>query len=809
MDALWQDLRFGVRMLLRSPLTAGLALLTLALGIGANTAIFSVVDGVLRQPLPLPHPERLIRVIDSNPTHGLPRFGSSALNFRDWREQSHSFESLAAFRSDTYNLSAAGTPETLVGGDVTWDFFRVLGVRPALGRFFRPEEDRPGAARVAVLSQALWRSRFGGERGVLGRRVLLDGLAHTVIGVAPPAAAAVFPQVAVWVPQAADYQQWRSSRHLQVVGRLRAGTSLARAQAEMSAIAARLERQYPADNLGWGVLLQPLHEVMVERIRPALALLRLAVWAVLLIACANVASLLLARLASREREIAMRSALGAGRGRLARQIVVESVVLFAAGGALGLVLAAWATPALVALYAGAIPRAEAIGVDGRVLAFSLIVTLAAGLLVGQVPAFGLLLGSDRHRALKEGGLAMAGSRRGRRLRSVLVLAEVALALTLLVGAGLLLRSFARLQAVDPGFAPRGLLGVALSLPEATYGGNALPRRVAFQRQALARVRSLPGVTAAATVYPLPFSGRDYLDSFLVEGRPRPSPADLPAVAVSAVSPGYFQALRIPLLRGREFGEQDDAAGPPAAVVSRAIAGRFWPGEDPVGRRISFDLKAPAGGVRWWTVVGVVGDVRSQSLGLEPEANIYRCQLQWPRWDLWLVARTAGDPGSLAAPVRRALQAVDPDLPLDRIHTLPELVDRSLAERRVRTLLLSLFGGLALILAAVGIYGLISDSVTQRTHEIGIRVALGAGRAQVLGLVLRQGMGLVGAGLAAGLAGSWLAARLLADQLFEVSAGDPLTFAAMVLVLAAVALAAHWVPAQRATEVAPLEALRTE
>jgi putative ABC transport system permease protein len=809
MDALWQDLRFGVRMLRRSPLTTGLALLTLALGIGANTAIFSVVDGVLLQPLPVPHPERLIRVIDTNPGKDLPRFGSSAPNFRDWREQSRAFESLAAFHPNTYNLSAASTPETLAAGNVTWEFFRVLGARPALGRFFRPEEDRPGAARVAVLSNALWRSRFGGERGVLGRRVLLDGHAHTVIGVAPTAAAALSPEIAVWVPLAADYQQWRSGRHLRVFGRLRAGTGLARAQAEMSAIAARLERQYPADNLGWGVRLRPLHEEMVERIRPALVLLRLAVGAVLLIACANVASLMLARLAAREREIAVRSALGAGRGRLARQVVVESVVLFAAGGALGLLLAAWGTPALVTLYGGAIPRAEATGVDGRVLAFSLLLTFGAGLLVGLVPAFSQLLGNDRHRALKEGGRALAGSRGGRRLRRLLVLAEVALALTLLVAAGLLLRSFARLQAVDPGFAAGGVLGVTLSLPEATYGENALPRRVAFQRQALARVRALPGVTAAATVYPLPFSGRDYFDSFYVEGRPRPSSADLLPVAVSAVSPGYFQTLRIPLLHGREFGEHDDAASPPVAVVSRALAVRSWPGEDPIGRRISFDLKAPESSRRWWTVVGVVEDVRSRSLGLEPEGSVYRSQLQWPQWDFWLVARTPGNPGSLAAPVRRSLQMIDPDLPLDRIQTLRELVDRSLAERRVRTLLLSLFGGLALILAAVGIYGLISDSVTQRTHEIGIRVALGAGRAQVLGLVLRQGMGLVGAGLAAGLAGSWLAARLLADQLFQVSAADPLTFAAMVLVLAAVALVANWVPAQRATEVDPLEALRAE
>jgi putative ABC transport system permease protein len=815
METLWQDLRFGFRTLLRHRLTAGLALLTLALGIGANTAIFSVVDGVLLRPLPYPRPERLVAIVDSAPSLGFPRFSASAPNYRDWRDENRVFSSLSAFRRGVFNLSAAGTPETVTGGAVTCDFFRTLEVAPVLGRFLRPEDDRPGAERVVVLSDGLWRAHFGADRGVLRRRLMLDGQGYTVVGVAPPRAAAYDSRIALWVPLALDFaRESRGSRYLRVLGRLRPGIGLARAQAEMSGIASRLERQYPEADKGWLVVLRPLQDLMVERIRPALATLQLAVWLIMLIACANVASLLLARLAARDREIAVRSALGAGRPRLARQIVAESLVLFAAGGAAGLLIAVLATRALVALERNAIPRAETIGLDPWVLGYAVLLTLATGAVVGLVPAWGGLSGGQIHRALKEGGRATGGGRAWR-LRSALVVTEVALALALLVGAGLLLRSFSRLRSADPGFSPDGVLTLTVSLPESRYPETEPGRRVTFQRGALERLRALPGVTAAATVSPMPFSGNDYLDSFRLEGRPRPAPGELPSADVGSVSPGYFQALRIPLLRGRTFGDGDDSGAPLVVIVSRALAARFWPGGDPLGRRISFDEGRSDSQARWWTVVGLVGDVQAEALGGQSKGAMYRCMLQWPRTPLSFVVRSAGAPGApggagaMAAPVRQALRELDGELPLDRLRTLPDLIAASLAERQVRTLLLALFAALALLLAAVGIYGLISDSVTRRTPEIGIRIALGAGRGQVLGLVLRQGMGLVLAGLAIGVAGSWFGARLLADQLYQVSAADPLTFGAVPVLLAAVALMANWLPARRATEIDPLAALRAE
>ncbi|HEY6320119.1 MAG TPA: ABC transporter permease [Thermoanaerobaculia bacterium] len=810
MEALWQDFRFGVRTLLRHRLTAGLALLTLALGIGANTAIFSVVNGVLLRPLPYPRPERLIAIIDSAPSLGFPRFSSSGPNFRDWRDENHVFSSLSAYRRSVFNLSGAGTPETVPGGAVTFDFFRTLEVAPTLGRFLRLDDDRPGAERVVVLSDGLWRAHFGADPAVVQRRLMLDGKEYTVIGVAPPQAAAAYDsRVALWVPLALDpAHESRGSRYLKVIGRLRPGIRLPRAQAEMSAIASRLQRQYPEADKGWLVVLRPLRDLMVERVRPALATLQLAVGLIMLIACANVGSLLLARLAAREREIAVRSALGASRGRLTRQVVAESIVLFAAGGAAGLLLAVLAIRALVAFERNAIPRAETIGLDPWVLGYAVLLTLATGAAVGLVPAWGGLGGGQIHRALKESGRAVGGGRAWR-LRSALVLAEVALALTLLIGAGLLLRSFSRLRSVDPGFSPDGVLTLTVSLPSARYPAAEPGRQVSFQRRALERLRALPGVTAAATVAPLPFSGADYVDSFRLEGKPRPAPGEMPSADVGGVSPGYFQAMRIPLLRGRTCGEGDDAGAPLVVIVSHALAARFWPGSDPLGQRMSFDEGTSDAQARWWTVVGLVGDVQAEALGGLSKGAMYRCMLQWPRTPLSFVVRSAGAPGALAAPVRQALRELDGELPLDRMSTMPELVAASLVERRIRTLLLALFAALALVLAAVGIYGLISDSVTRRTQEIGIRIALGAGRGQVLGLVLRQGMRLVLAGLAVGLACSWLGARLLADQLYQVGTGDPLTFGAVPVLLAAVALMANWLPARRATEIDPLDALRTE
>jgi putative ABC transport system permease protein len=807
MDSLWKDLRFGVRTLLRSPAVTALALLTLALGIGANTAIFSVVSGVLLEPLAFPRPDELVVVIDSAPKLGFPQFSASPPNFKDWREQNQVFSSLDAMARGRFTLTAKGAqPQAVAGAEVTGDFFRTLGVRPHLGRLLAPADDRPGGERVAVLSHELWHRRFGGDPGIVNRRITIDGRAHTVVGVAPPALK--FPrQSELWVPLALDFSKSsRGAHYLSVVGRLKPGVSLERAQTDLSAIARRLELQYPAQNTDWGVVLTRLRDVMVRDIRPALTMLQRAVWVVLLIACANVANLLLARMGSREREIAVRTALGAGRLRLARQIIAESVILFAAGGALGLLVALWGTRTLVALNPDAIPRAEGIGIDARVLVYTLLISVATGVVFGLVPALSAI-GGRLSGALKEGGRAMAGGRRGNLVRDVLVIGEVALALMLLVGAGLLIQSFARLQSVDPGFKPRGVITAQVSLPAVKYPDD--PRQAAFFQHALERIRSLPGVQHAASIYPLPLSsGSGFQLSFVVAGRPVPKPGEEQSAHVRFISPDYFRTMEIPALKGRAFTEQDGIDDQRVAVVNREMASRIWPGADPLGQRLTFgDPTQPT--AKWMTVVGVVGDVRGSNLGNESEMELYCSQYQNPSSEAALVVRTAADPLSLVAPIRRALQEIDGDLPLDKVQTMEQVVSSSLAQNRVKTVLLGIFAALALVLAAVGVYGLVSFSVAQRTHEIGIRIALGARRVEVLAMIIRQGMKLIAIGLAVGLGGAFASSRLLADQVFKVSVVDPLTYIGVPVVLTAVALLANWLPARRATRVDPLAALRSE
>jgi putative ABC transport system permease protein len=806
METLWQDLRFAVRTLLRSPLTTGLALLILTLGIGANTAIFSVISGVLLEPLPYPSPDRLIQALDSSPRRGFPRYSSSPPNYRDWRDQNRSFSTLDAYYFARCNLTGTARPVAVPGGLVTANFFRTLGVEPLVGRFFRADDDRPGAEPVAVVSYALWHSAFGADPGLVGRRIQIDGRYRTVVGVAPRGLA--FPRQAVlWLPLALDYaKEGRGGHYLVVLGRLAPGVTLPQAQADLSAIAARLERQYPQTNGTWGVVLEPLRDRLVAGVKPALVLLERAVWAVLLIACANVANLLLARMSSRGRELAVRAALGAGRRRLLRQVVAESVVLFGTGGALGLLLAWLGTRALLAANPDAIPRAEAVGLDGRVLLYTLAVSLVCGVLVGLVPALPAL-GGSLHAPLKEGGRAVAGGRRGRWLRQGLVVGEVALALALLIASGLLLRSFARLQSVRPGFEPRGVMTAMLSLPDVKYPSEA--RAAQFFEQVLERVSALPGVEHAATVYPLPLAaGQNFGLSFAVAGRPQPAPADVPRADVVAISPDYFRAMEIPLLAGRAFTSQDRIGSQPVLIVNRTMARRLWPGESPLGKRITFDDPADPK-ARWPAVVGVVADVRATALGKEPESQAYWPQLQRPLDEVGLVLRTSQPPALLVPQVRQVVQSLDRDLPLDRVQTLTAVVAASLDQNRVKTLLIGCFGALALLLAAVGIYGVVSYTVAQRTHEIGIRVALGAGRREVLSLVIVQGMRLVVGGLAIGLAVAWAFSRLMADQLYEIKASDPLTYAGVPLLLAAVALVANWLPARRAARVDPLEALRAE
>jgi putative ABC transport system permease protein len=805
MESFISDIRFGLRSLKSAPATTAIALLALALGIGANTAIFSVVNGVLLTPLPYPHAERLVLLNSSKPQAGFPRFSASPPDFDDWRRQSRSFTGLAATASASANLTGRGEPEVLDVGRVSADFFPVLSVRPLLGRAFRPEEDSPGHRHVALLSHALWQRLFGGDAKALGQPLTLDGESYTVIGVAP--AGFDFPRKRdLWIPLALEpAKEPRGGHYLGVVGRLRPGVSLGQAQAEMSGIAARLEQQYKDSNEGWGIVVLPLQQVLVEKVRPALVVLLWVVAAVLLIACLNVANLLLARLATREREISIRTALGAGRLRLIRQQLTESVLLALLGSVLGLLLASWGTRALVALYPSALPRPEAIGLDGRVLAYTLGLALASGLLFGLFPALHDP-GAHLNDALKEGGRAMAGGGRGRLARQVLALTEVALALVLLVMAGILLRSFSRLSAVDPGFRPAGLLTLDLSPAEHKYPE---PAQVAnLYRELLARVKALPGVGQAATVFPLPLSGRNYFLAFSVFGRPeRPGAVPLSAI-VRRVSPGLFETLGIRLVRGRVFDEHDSVTAPGVAVINQTLAALVFKGQDPLGQRLTFGDSAD-GKARWLTIVGVVEDVKQNALSDEPRNEIYEPQLQDPEPAAALVVRASGDPRALVAPIRRVVLGLDPDLPVYRIRIYDELVADSLAANRLSTSLLGLFAALALVLAAVGVYGVISYSVVQRTHEMGIRMALGAHRWDVLRLVVGQGMGLVAIGLGAGLLGAWFATRALASQLYGVSPRDPVTFTFVPLLLATVALFANYLPARRATQVDPLVALRQE
>jgi putative ABC transport system permease protein len=809
METFWNDVRFALRSLRRTPATVAAALVALALGIGANSAIFSVVDGVLLEPLPYPAPDRLLLAFESNPALGLPTFHVAGLDFLDWRAQSRSFSALAAIETARVNWTGREQPEMLQAGRVSSDFWRVVGAprMPGgmLGRAFTAAEDRPGSRHVAVLGDGLWRRRFGADPGAVGRSMTLDGEVYTIVGVAPRDLD--FPNHRdVYLPLALDPAKADRGAHAYLaLGRLAPGVSIGRAQSEMSGLAARLARQFPATNENWGVRLVPLAENLVGAIRPALLVLAAAVAAVLLIACLNVANLLLVRMAARDREPAVRAALGAGRGRLVRQVLTESALLSLGGGLLGLLLAAWGVRALVALGGDKIPRAGAIGVDWKVVAFTLAVALLTGLACGLIPAL-QSSGSHLQEALKEGGRAVAGGARGRFARQALVLAEVAIALVLLVAAGLLIKSFARLHAVDPGFRTQGVLTLDVAPPELKYKGDA--RLLAFYRELLARLERLPGVDHAGSVYPLPMGSDGMVLIYAAGDRPFPRLQDAPSATVRWVSPGYFQALGVPLDKGRVFTAQDTERTVPVAVINRRLARKLWPGGDALDKRLALGDPRQKD-AQWMTVVGVVGDVRQQSLGKDPGDEIYTAQLQAPLATATLVVHTPGDPRALAGPVRQAVAALDRDLPIAQVRTMEDVVAASLAPNRFDAVLLGLFAGLALALAAVGVYGVVSYTVSQRTHEIGIRMALGAQGEDVLGLVLGQGMALVGLGLALGLAAALAATRELASLVYGVSTRDPWTFASVAAALAAVALAANLLPARRATRVDPLVALRQE
>ncbi|HKP14391.1 MAG TPA: ABC transporter permease, partial [Blastocatellia bacterium] len=750
-------------------------------------------------------PGRLVMVWEKGNADEFPINSTSAANFIDWRDQNQVFEGVAVMRRASFNLTGAGEPVRIDGRRVSANMFRLLGVEPQLGRAFLPEEDAPSATRVVILSHGLWQRRFGSDPGVVGRPVNMNGRSYTVVGVMSPQFQFPSPQDELWVPIAFDPQEAanRGNHSYEVLGRMKPGVSLEQAQAEMNTIAARLKQQYPEVVKTDASVVVSLHEQMVGDIKPALLVLLGAVGFVLLVACANVANLLLARAAVRGKEIALRTALGAGRLRLVRQFLTESLLLAALGGAAGLLLSFWGVNLLKSFIPENISEVKAIAVDARVLVFTLLVSLLTGLIFGLAPA-AQAANLDLNEMLKEGGRDSSSGRGGNRVRGLLVIAEVAVSLVMLVGAGLLINSFLRLRNLDPGFRADNLLTMSVVLPQQKYPDHA--RRVTFFSELTSRVGALPGVRSAAVTNWIPLTMQGDTFGISVEGRPDPGPDKRPDVITRVISPGYFDTMGIQLLRGRRFDERlDREDSTPVAVVSETMARRLWPGEDPLGKRIQPGDADPNG---WIEVVGVVNDVRQLDLTSEPRLQMYLpyVQFQWfvPRQ---LVVKTDVEPASLAAAVSKAVWELDKDQPVSDVRTMEEVLSNSIARQRFSTLLLGIFAALALLLAAVGIYGVMSYAVAQRTREIGIRMALGAQAGGVVRLVIGQGLKLASAGVVLGLAGALLLTRLMSSLLFGVSATDPLTLATISLVLVGVALLASYIPARRAAKVDPLTALR--
>ncbi len=805
MDTLWKDLRFGARTLWKSPGFTLVAVLTLALGIAANTTIFSLVNSVMLRPLPYAEPERLVMLAVGGKE-------TSAADFFDWRAQSASFEQMAAMAYWSANLGGVETPERVQGFLVTPEFFTLLGVQPFAGRAFLPAEAEAGQDGVAIISHGLWRRAFGSDPNLVGKNVPINGRPRTVVGIMP-AGFQFYREADAWAPLAfapADLAavSARRARYLLAPARLKPGVTLEQAQAELNAVTRRLEEQYPQTNTGRHYRVAPLHEEVVGSIRTPLLVLLGAVGFVLLIACANVANLLLARAAARQREFSVRVALGAGRGRIVRQLLTESVLLALAGGAAGLVLTFWGGDLLMAAiprhFISGLPAMQAVEIDKAVLGFTLGVSLLTGVVFGLAPAL-QFSNPDLNRVLKEGGRGAGGGSQSQRLRGLLVIAEVALSLMLLVGAGLLIRSFVGLMGVTPGFDPDRLLTMQITLPQLRYPEP--EKAAAFYEDVIRRVESLPGVAGAAATTNLPLGGSDQTTRFTVEGRPAPPRGQEPEVSFRDITPGYFQTMGIPLLRGRAFDERDRTGAPLVAVISETLARQqFGSVEGALGQRLSRPVGADTQTVE---VVGVVADVRHTGLKAEPKSELYLSELQDSARGMTLVVRAEGDPAALASAVRGKIQEVDKDQPVFDVRTMREVIATSVNLNRFSMLLLSLFALVALLLAAVGLYGVMSYAVAQRTSEIGIRIALGAQGRDIFRLVVGQSMALALAGMALGVGGSFAVTRVLTSLLYGVSATDPLVFAGVALLLALVALVACYVPARRAMKVDPMVALRYE
>ncbi len=811
LETFWQDLRYGARMLRKQPGFSLIAVLTLALGIGANTAIFSVVNAVLVKPLLYPHSDLVVQIWQTNPRAN--RWGEwiSYPAFVDYRRQNRVFEDIGAYRTWLWNITGGDHPEVLRGARVTSNLFSVLSVQPMLGRSFLPEEEQPGRNQVVILSYGFWQRRFGSDPALVGKTVTIDGLNHTVVGVMPPGfdlpynvSSAVFASDA-WIPPGDDPElEDRGSPNYRVLARLKPGITIQQAQANIEAIALGLAEQYP-ENREMSATVVGLQQNLVKEARPTLLLLLGAVGFVLLIACANVANLQLTRTTARQKEAAIRLALGASRLQLIRQLLTESMLLALLGGAAGLLLAVWGVEFLVRLGPD-IPRLQDTSIDPRVISFTLVLSLATGVIFGMAPAF---QGSriDLNETLKESGIrAPAGSGRGR-TRSLLVITEMALALMLLISAGLFIQSFMRLQKVDPGFNPHGVLTAYIMLPSSKYTE---PRRqAAFFKEVINRIEALPGVEAVGGASSMPLTGTNDAGYFRIEGIPERRAGDpLIEAEQPKITPGYIRAMEIPVLMGRSFNWADNENSPQVVVVSEALVQLYWPNEDPIGKRLSINNDSDGKPV-WRQIVGVVKDVKHDGLAKQPRPVIFSPLLQYPVPYTILAIRTHTDPSSLSPAIRRAVTAVDSEQPIFRINTMERFISDSVSDSRFQTQLLTVFAAVALALAAVGIYGVVGYSVNQRTHEIGIRLALGARQRDVLKMVVKQGMELATTGVVIGLAGAFALTRLMKDFLFGVNASDPLTFGVIALILTLIALLACYFPARRATKVDPLVALRYE
>jgi putative ABC transport system permease protein len=798
------DFRYSVRSLLRAPSFALAVVAVLALGIGANAAIFSIVNAVLLRPLPLEDPDRLVRVFHVPPQStfpGMKRFSVSPANFYDWQRSAQSFDSMALFRSRQFALTGNGNAERVIAGAVGAGFFQVARAQPALGRVFLAEEDSPGRGQVVILSDRFWRSHLAAAPDAVGRTLTLDGEAYTIVGVMPARFSVKAWSIAnrdIWVPLAYNDERRavRDNHNDAVIARLRPGVALERAQAEMDAISQRLEREYPQANTGWGATVVPLQELIVGEIQMTLVMLLAAVALVLLIACANVGNLLFARGLGRRKELAIRSALGAGRARVFQQLLTEALVLAMAGGAAGLLLARASLAAAATLLADQVPRAEEISIDGRVLLFVLGASIVAAVLAGALPA--LRAGrSDLNDGLKEGGRGEGAV--GIRTRRLLIVCEVGLSLVLLMGAGVMLRSLSALRHVDAGFDPRNVLTMQVRLPDVRYKTAA--SKTAFFDDALQHIRALPGVEAAAAIDNLPLQGGS-VQPIVHEGQPELLPRDQPTVAVRKITPGYLKTMRVPLLRGRDVADNDTEV----MLVSRGAAKFLWGDTDPIGRRVSLPLQSK---IVLKRVIGIVGDVKQGDLSEPPMATVYEYTREhdWP--GLSVVVRTSVPAAAIARAATAALHAVDSEQPVQDIKTMDEVLDETLTSQRFSAFVLGLFASLALALASVGIYSVLSYIVRGRSREIGIRTALGARTGDVLRMVIAEGMTPTLIGIAGGAVAAVASAKLLEKLVFGVSASDPLTLGAVAGMLAIVALLASLVPAYRAARLDPLNALRDE